>query len=1268
MLIKEYRICLPLTVAEYRVAQLYMIQKKSREESTGRGSGVEIIRNEPYEDGPGGKGQYTFKIYHVGSHLPAWLRSILPPSALRVEEEAWNAYPYTRTVYKVPFVDKFVLDIETYYFDDGGGQDDVFKLSKEDKAARIVDYIDIVRDSIAKNEYIPEEDPTIYVSSATGRGPLTADWREDYWRAQSVTHELHSRSPTRTPDNQQPMDRLSPLPKRIMCAYKLCRVEFKYWGMQKRIEQFIHDYALRKTMVRAHRQVWTWQDEWYGLTIEDIRKLEQETARALAKKMAEDDANEAEIQIDNSSSETSSVNQQIADIQRDIQRSAQMSKPNGPIPISSIPTAATATRTGGIPDGLVPYDSEENDLWSSLKRLENNGSENLDYEPYSGGENDDALSFVTCHSQMTNQPNLSGELDSAVDSFCQDMDSMVAANQSEDRLQSGQKMDKLVLILVVHGGCLVDAGNDLSTKESDVKTLKKTIETVLANHYPVLKNRIAVRLTPCPDGLAEAFQLLARIKTSPIDPKLPIEVQLARDVMPLGSVPLLFTTSPGYPHLLNELASRLNAQYAEFTNSSEGANFNGVVCVIADCVGAILTYDLLNIVARHLDGTLTSDMTDGLSVIDAGVRRWRDLAPSSLNPGAKNHDHSSNGSPRMSISQTSSPSLRSRGSPKIVQPVLDFHINNLLMLGSPVGLILAFRHQLYGSITPNSDDPSFMETEFKVAADQVCNLFHSNDPGGFRVEPLLHPRFEQIAPVLVPQYARYPLGDSQPISLVETLLRQAKLFESPSATPTESAIDGNKVPRQKPTNIGKNWEKATLIAFEALKQVRKQWWGQQRIDFTVHCPEGTQALVARARSPIFHASYWESKDVSAFILRQLLDALGFNLPDASYAVDMDDEVAVAGLASLSLHPAPNQNRDTLKSFDDDGNSSPGCPDRVTYLRGGSSYSNGSSPMGSTVSTRIRLKRQLTDGAKNVKSNHRANDVVVLDGDPQIITARFVFGLLDLLSMSNERIYIQTRSYDGPWTALGTEVTDASGRIRFRVPDQRRFGIGLHPILLTPDSDVDHPVEITLAVVPPATETVVFSLDGSFAASLSIMGKDPKVRPGSVDIARHWQSLGYLLIYLSARPDMQQRRVTSWLSNHNFPQGIALFVEGISTDPLRQKAQLLKTVTEKARLKIHCAYGSGKDVHMYRSFGLEPQNIFVVGRVSKSQASQATRITTGYAAHLAELVAGHPSSVEASGAISAVVRCPPLDLSTVRASPLLSQHRSVVCSSGRYSAN
>lgn len=45
------------------------------------------------------------------------------------------------------------------------------------------------------------------------------------------------------------------------------------------------------------------------------------------------------------------------------------------------------------------------------------------------------------------------------------------------------------------------------------------------------------------------------------------------------------------------------------------------------------------------------------------------------------------------------------------------------------------------------------------------------------------------------------------------------------------------------------------------------------------------------------------------------------------------------------------------------------------------------------------------------------------------------------------------------------------------------------------------VDLFMAVVPPKTETVVFSIDGSFTASVSVTGRDPKVRAGAVDIVR-----------------------------------------------------------------------------------------------------------------------------------------------------------------------
>lgn len=85
MLLKEYRICMPITVEEvslhtcswftddqysykllyylpfqYRLGQLYMIARHSQEESRG-GEGVEVVINEPCTDPIRGEGQYTEK-------------------------------------------------------------------------------------------------------------------------------------------------------------------------------------------------------------------------------------------------------------------------------------------------------------------------------------------------------------------------------------------------------------------------------------------------------------------------------------------------------------------------------------------------------------------------------------------------------------------------------------------------------------------------------------------------------------------------------------------------------------------------------------------------------------------------------------------------------------------------------------------------------------------------------------------------------------------------------------------------------------------------------------------------------------------------------------------------------------------------------------------------------------------------------------------------------------------------------------------------------
>jgi len=61
-------------------------------------------------------------------------------------------------------------------------------------------------------------------------------------------------------------------------------------------------------MLRAHRQAWCWQDEYYGLTMDDIRRLERETQLALHEKMT----NAAEETEESATQATASAGQLTA--------------------------------------------------------------------------------------------------------------------------------------------------------------------------------------------------------------------------------------------------------------------------------------------------------------------------------------------------------------------------------------------------------------------------------------------------------------------------------------------------------------------------------------------------------------------------------------------------------------------------------------------------------------------------------------------------------------------------------------------------------------------------------------------------------------------------------------------------------------------------------------------------------------------------------------------------------------------------------------------
>ncbi|XP_062307783.1 membrane-associated phosphatidylinositol transfer protein 2-like isoform X6 [Osmerus eperlanus] len=350
--------------------------------------------------------------------------------------------------------------------------------------------------------------------------------------------------------------------------------------------------------------------------------------------------------------------------------------------------------------------------------------------------------------------------------------------------------------------------------------------------------------------------------------------------------------------------------------------------------------------------------------------------------------------------------------------------------------------------------------------------------------------------------------------------------------------------------------------------VAARWWGTKRMDFALYCPDALTAFPTVALPHLFHASYWESTDVVSFLLRQVMRH------DNSSILELDGK--------------------EVSEF------TPSKP-REKWLR---------------KRTHVKIR--------NVTANHRMSDAVFTEGNQQVLTGRFMYGPLDMVTLTGEKVdlHIMTQPPSGDWVFFDTELTNSSGRVSFILPEGRKLGIGVYPVKMVVRGDHTF-ADSYLTVLPNGTEFVVFSIDGSFAASVSIMGSDPKVRAGAVDVVRHWQDLGYLIIYVTGRPDMQKQRVVAWLSQHNFPHGIVSFCDGLVHDPLRHKANFLKSLTE-AHMKIIAGYGSTKDISVYTAIGLTSSQIYIVGRPSKKMQHQCQFITEGYATHLSQLEYTHRS--------------------------------------------
>uniref|UniRef100_A0A8C9Y689 Phosphatidylinositol transfer protein cytoplasmic 1 n=1 Tax=Sander lucioperca TaxID=283035 RepID=A0A8C9Y689_SANLU len=210
---------------------------KHSHEQSDRGEGVEVVQNEPYEDPAHGQGQFTEKRVYLNSKLPTWARAVVPKIFYVTE--------------KCSFLPKFSIHIETKYEDNKGCNDNIFDTELKEQE-REVCFVDIAYDEIPERYYKESEDLRYFKSDKTSRGILQEGWR----------------------DTQDP----------IMCSYKLVTVKFEVWGLQTRVEQFVHK-VVRDVLLLGHRQAFAWVDEWIDMTMDEVREFERTIQEATNQKI-----------------------------------------------------------------------------------------------------------------------------------------------------------------------------------------------------------------------------------------------------------------------------------------------------------------------------------------------------------------------------------------------------------------------------------------------------------------------------------------------------------------------------------------------------------------------------------------------------------------------------------------------------------------------------------------------------------------------------------------------------------------------------------------------------------------------------------------------------------------------------------------------------------------------------------------------------------------------------------------------------------------------
>ncbi len=294
------------------------------------------------------------------------------------------------------------------------------------------------------------------------------------------------------------------------------------------------------------------------------------------------------------------------------------------------------------------------------------------------------------------------------------------------------------------------------------------------------------------------------------------------------------------------------------------------------------------------------------------------------------------------------------------------------------------------------------------------------------------------------------------------------------------------------------------------------------------------------------------------------------------------------------------------------------------------------------------------------ANHRGQDVIVREGQPQVLIAKFAYSFLDKDMIDEDvDVWMQREVPCGAWELLGTfrtsdngeygttyGIEDDGGRVFFEIPENKRFPVGRYPVRMVLGGDLSV-ASFDLIVVRPGTQAIVTDIDGTLTTgddqliteiAFSIFSGTyvEEAYPDADRMLETWADKGYLIVYMTGRPDFLRPMTERWVEPR-FPPGPMHLTDtngqalptndGVGT----YKISFLEYL-ESQNIDIVAAYGNATtDIYAYLAWGLPADRVFIIGTHAGEEGT--VPLSGSYTDHIPWVAARPEATVKAPPAFS-----------------------------------